>query len=278
MHARKKFHVEHDVEWKGESRVKRQIIDAHIHLDMYEQDERMQLMDELEQDGIDAVVAVSNDFTSSVKQLKYAAKDSRIQPAVGYHPEQSLPTEGELSSILRLIDENAHRITAIGEVGLPYYVRQTRPELNVTPYIELLECFIRKAAELDLPIALHAVYEDAHIVCGLLEKYAIRKAHFHWFKGDEEIIRKIVSNGYMISVTPEVVYREKIRHIVRLVPLSQLMVETDGPWPFEHSFKGKLTHPSMLHESIRSIAEIKGISVDAAYEEIYKTTREFYCI
>lgn len=256
----------------------RNIIDAHIHLDMYEEKERNSILSELDINDITAVVAVSNDFESSVRQLELSRMDSRIKPAIGYHPEQALPTEEELSSILHLIDVNSDRLTAIGEVGLPYYLCQDQPSLDVTSYIDMLECFVQKAAELELPIALHAIYEDTNIVCEMLEKYSISKAHFHWFKGDNMMIRRIVSNGYMISVTPEVTYREKIQHIVKQVPLTQLMVETDGPWPFEHSFKGKITHPSMLHESIHSIAEIKGVMVDEAYREIYKATQKFYDI
>lgn len=245
---------------------------------MYEEDDRLQILNELEVNDITSIVSVSNNLESSVRQLEFSRSDSRIKPAIGYHPEQALPTEDELSSILQLIDDNAGCLTAIGEVGLPYYLRQERPDLEVTLYIDILKCFIRKTAEHDLPIALHAVYKDAGVVCEMLEQHSIPKAHFHWLKGEDRIVQQIVSNGYMISVTPEVTYREKIQHIVKQVPLSQLMVETDGPWPFEHSFKGKLTHPSMMHESIKSIAEIKGVTVDEAYREIYNTTQRFYHI
>lgn len=256
----------------------RRVIDAHIHLDMYEEEERIQVLRALEMNDVTALVAVSNDFASSVKQLELSKFDRRIKPAIGYHPEQALPSEMELSAILQLIDKHANCLAAIGEVGLPYYLRQDQPALDVASYKNVLECFVRKAAEYNLPISLHAVYEDAAIVCEMLEQYSISKAHFHWFKGDDIIVQRIVSNGYMISVTPEVTYREKIQHIVKQVPFTQLMVETDGPWPFEHSFKDQLTHPSMLHESINGIAKIKGVTVDETYREIYKTTQRFFCI
>lgn len=256
----------------------RYLIDAHIHLDMYEEKDCIRILNELEENDVMALVAVSNDLRSSYKQLEFSRADSRVKPAIGYHPEQVLPSDVELSSILRLIDDNTERITAIGEVGLPYYLRQQQPDLEITPYVEMLECFIQKAAEYDLPIALHAIYSDANIVCDLLEKHSISRAHFHWFKGDDSILQRILSNGYMISVTPEVVYRPKIQHLVEHIPLTQLMVETDGPWPFKDVFKGKLTHPAMMHESIKSIAHIKGDDVDNVYTEIYKTTQQFYGI
>ena len=34
------------------------------------------------------------------------------------------------------------------------------------------------------------IYEDAPLVCDILEKFNIKKAHFHWFKGDEKTITK----------------------------------------------------------------------------------------
>ncbi|WP_233194247.1 TatD family hydrolase [Sporosarcina sp. P21c] len=256
----------------------RHVIDAHIHLDMYEEEERIQVLRALEVNDVTELVAVSNDFASSVKQLELSKIDRRIKPAIGYHPEQALPSEVELSAILQLIDEHANCLAAIGEVGLPYYLRQEQADFDVSLYKNVLECFVRKADKYNMPISLHAVYADATIVCEMLEQYSISKAHFHWFKGDDRVLQRIVSNGYMISVTPEVTYREKIQHIVKQVPFTQLMVETDGPWPFEHCFKGKLTHPSMLHESINSIAKIKGVTVDEAYREIYKTTQRFFCI
>lgn len=258
--------------------MKRHVIDAHIHLDMYEEKDRIQLLHEMKENDVAAVVAVSNDLASSHKQLELANADSRIKAAVGYHPEQLLPTDAELAAILQLIDDNAGRLTAIGEVGLPYYLRQQQTNLDVTPYIEVLECFIEKAAQYDLPIALHAVYSDADIVCDLLEKHSISRAHFHWFKGEDNVLQRILSTGYMISVTPEVVYRPKIQRLVERIPLTQLMVETDGPWPFEGTFRGEMTHPAMMHESIESIARIKGEERENVYTEIYSATRDFYCV
>ncbi|WP_153721562.1 TatD family hydrolase [Sporosarcina cascadiensis] len=256
----------------------RRLIDAHIHLDMYSDEERILLLKELEASYVDALVAVSKDLSSSHRQLESARFDSRIKAAIGWHPEQAVPSEEELQAILNLIDENHHLLTTVGEVGLPYYLRQKKADLDLLPYVKALEKFIQKAAHTKLPIVLHAVYEDAAAVCDLLEAYSIMSAHFHWFKGEDAVLKRILANGYVVSVTPDVVYKEKIQHIVEQTPLSQLMVETDGPWPFEERFSGKLTHPSMMHESVQKIADIKRMNADEVYKSIYETTKAFYRI
>lgn len=113
-------------------------------------------------------------------------------------------------------------------MGLPYYSRQEQ-ELSLEPYLELLEMFIVRAKKWGKPIVLHAVFEDAKLVCDLLEKHSIRKVHFYWFKGDEKTIERMIRNDYYISVTPDVLYEKEIEELVKKYPLEQMMVETDGP-------------------------------------------------
>lgn len=254
----------------------RNIIDAHIHLDMYADTERLQILNELDQTSVESLIAVSNNLASSLKQLEFAKMDCRIKPAIGYHPEQALPSEDELERMMQLIDANRDILVAIGEVGLPYYLQQEEPEMNVTPYVVLLERFMQKAVAYELPIVLHAVYQDADIVCDLLENYDITQAHFHWFKGNDAVLERMLRNGYVLSVTPDVTYEPEIQHIVKQTPISQLMVETDGPWPFKGQFAKKMTHPSMIHQSMYAIADIKGLGLEETYHQIHKTTRNFY--
>ncbi|MFB4169464.1 TatD family hydrolase [Virgibacillus sp. JSM 102003] len=252
------------------------IIDSHIHLDMYSQKERQRVLSGLELAKVDTLICVSNHLKSSKETLRLAHEDSRIKSAFGFHPEQSLPADYETAELLSFIEQNQQEMIAIGEVGLPYYLRQDNKGVSIDAYVELLEIFIRKAAALDKPIILHAIYEGAPIVCDLLEKYSVTDAHFHWFKGDSKTIERMAKNGYSLSVTPDVVYEKEIQDLVSAYPLSRVMVETDGPWPFDGVFKGKMTHPGMIHKSIEKISELRNVSVESAYSQIYDNTCRFY--
>lgn len=254
------------------------IIDAHIHLEVYEAAEQQRVIRELADNRVEGLVAVSNHLASAEKTLELATEDNRIHPAFGWHPEQSLPSEEELAKLLAFIHKHSSKMAAVGEVGLPYYLRKEKPEIPIAPYLELLEVFIGLAVELDKPVVLHAVYDDAPLVCDLLEKYSIERAHFHWFKGDTAITKRIISNGYKISVTPDCLYEQEIQDLIRQIPLEKLMVETDGPWPFEGTFQDKLTHPYMIHSSIRQVAELKTVPVEHVYQQLYRNTKDFYKI
>jgi TatD DNase family protein len=246
------------------------LIDAHIHLDQYKEEEVPRLLEEAQY-----VIAVSTDLPSSKKTLKLTKSYDKVKAAYGFHPEQSLPSDKDRQALFDWIRLHASEMIAIGEVGLPYYRRQAQ-KIDERPYIHLLEQFIKLAKELRKPIVLHAVYEDALIACDLLEQHGVTKAHFHWFKGSEEAIVRMIHNGYYISITPDCVYEAEIQALIKRYPLELMMVETDGPWPFEGPFDKARPSPYMMSKTIEVIATIKGLTTQEAAKIVTRNTKIFY--
>lgn len=254
------------------------IIDAHIHLDLYNENQLNEIFSEIAINRVKALIAVSMNLASSKKNADFSAKYDFVYPAFGFHPEQTLPPKAELNELLEWINLHHQEMIAIGEVGLPYYMRkeQAFSAEVMSKYIDILEKFIKLAKQLNKPIILHAVYEDADIVCDLLEKHQVRAAHFHWFKGDMKTIKRMIKNDYVISITPDVLYEQEIQELVSIYPLEKILVETDGPWPFEKQFQMKMTNPGMIHESIKKIAEIKNLAIQDVYTTLFENTNQFY--
>ncbi|RKQ34765.1 TatD family deoxyribonuclease [Oceanobacillus halophilus] len=254
------------------------IIDSHIHLDVYKKVDRKNIIDEMEKYHIEQLITVSMNLASAIINLSLSRNNPRVNAAFGFHPEQPLPREQELDALCLLIKEYHHEMIAIGEVGLPYYRQRENPKLELEPYIEILEHFILESKRYDKPIVLHAIYEHAPIVCDLLEKHTIEKAHFHWYKGDKRTTERLIQNGYDVSITPDVLYDKEIQQLVKDTPIDHMMLETDGPWKYKGAFLDKMTHPKMIHWSIAKIAEIKNLHIEDIYAQIYRNTKEFYCL
>lgn len=260
-------------------------IDAHIHLDQYAVEERAGMLERAFAEGVAGVVAVSMHLASSKANREIAQRYAgRVHPAYGFHPEQPIPSAAEIDELFAWIRKRhaEGEPFAIGEVGLPYYTRTEEvaaregAAFDEQPYLELLERFAALAAELDRPIVLHAVYEDAEKACDILEEYGVRKAHFHWFKGSADVISRMAASGYMVSVTPDVAYEEEIQRLVEQYPIGQLMVETDGPWPFEGPYAGCRTQPQMAADAAKHIACLKQLPAPQAAELLLANTRRFY--
>lgn len=260
-------------------------IDAHIHLEQYEMsDIETFLQGKRRAEGhseVSHLVAVSMNLASCQRTEQLAQRWSEIiLPAYGYHPEQSLPSEEELGKLLSWMDERQEQMIAIGEVGLPYYMRQEAEERGESfdrdAYVELLVPFVERAARWNKPIVLHAVYDDATVVCDLLERYGVKRAHFHWFKGDEQTIARMAANGYYISFTPDIVYEPEIQLLALSYPRELVMTETDGPWPFEGPFMGRATQPGMVRDVAAAYAALHGMEPEEAAQQLYANAKRLY--
>ncbi|CAM3946729.1 TatD family hydrolase [Paenibacillus alkaliterrae] len=260
-------------------------MDAHLHVDLYPEAERGALLEGAFKNGVAAVVAVSMHLASSAVNRELSLRyPGRVHPAYGFHPEQPIPSEAEIDELLGWIRmrHDAGERFAIGEVGLPYYTRMEAEakgeRLDEAPYLVLLERFAALASEMDRPIVLHAVYEDADKACDILERHGVQRAHFHWFKGSAAVLPRMAESGYMISITPDVAYEEEIQRLVGHYPLSLMMVETDGPWPFEGPYAGESTRPAMAADAARHIAALKKQPAEQVACLLLANTRRFYGI
>jgi TatD DNase family protein len=249
------------------------MIDAHIHLDQSPAGSLHQEIDKWGEQGIQKVVAVSSDLSSSYRTLELKRRfPDFIFAAVGFHPEQPLCSEKDLLELFQLIKKERLMISAIGEVGLPHY-ELNRLEQPFEKYVETLYEFLKIAREEQLPVSLHAVHEKAGIALQLLKQAKIKKAHFHWLKADGQTVKEILNQGYYISVTPEVCYRERDQLLVKNIPISNLLIETDGPWPFSGPFSGRKTTPLFLKEIVPQISNIYHIPENMVITE---TTKNAY--
>lgn len=235
------------------------MIDAHIHLDQYDLNSIEAYIKHWKEEGVEHVVAVSMNLQSAYKILSLKKRfGDFIFPAIGYHPEQPLPSDRELNELLQLIQTFKNDIVAIGEIGLPYYEREKLfRQYDHQQYISLLETFLQISAQYQLPVVLHAVHDTAEEALLLLKKYNIKKAHFHWLKAPMNVVQEIIREGYFISVTPEVCYKKRDQILAEAIPLEQLLIETDGPWPYEGPFKNLQTSPLLLKEICKFLSNIK---------------------
>jgi TatD DNase family protein len=256
--------------------------DAHIHFDRYEPHEQESMLKRAAAMGLKGLVTVSMDRSSCEANLRLARQyPGLVLPAFGHHPEQPPLSDEELEALCGWIEALPSDLNfAIGEVGLPYFNRTAAEAegraFDSEPYLRQCERFIRLAARLGRPINLHAVHEDADTVMDMLERCGVEKAHFHWFKGSKKTRERLIRNRCSISLTPEVLYDEETRELAREFPLELLLVETDGPWPFEGPYTGRRTEPGMVMDSIREIARLKGLPERQVSDAIAENIRRFY--
>jgi TatD DNase family protein len=137
---------------------------------------------------------------------------------------------------------------------------------------------LRLAEKLDLPVIIHSRGTTAQIV-EMLPSYNLRKVLLHWFSNPISVLSKVVDNGYYITEGPPTVYSNGIREVVRRIPLTNLLTETDGPIRFfKQPFEGKKTTPAFIPQVVKAMAETKKLDTTVVAEQIMKNFEEFFAV
>ena len=220
--------------------------------------------------GVAAMVSNSMDLETCKVSLKLAQEhEDLVHAALGIHPwSVTQLSPNELEQTISFIRENATekgKVVAIGEVGLDprYSKRKEIREEQTRVFREMLKL----AEDLTLPVIVHSRW-SAEGILDILPSYKLKPVLWHWFSGPVEILPKIVERGDYVSEGPPVVFSEIIQEVVRAVPLTQLLSETDGPVRYYGPFKDQPTTPACIPKVVKTIGDIKSVSESETAEQI----------
>ncbi len=255
------------------------IIDSHCHLqDPVFTDARSAVTRAIEHD-VWGIVAVGCDPASNLRTLEAAAANGKmVWPALGFHPEWIQLTDDDLAQVESQVALCHSRLVALGEVGLPWYCLHgaVDPVSLMTSGRQRFARLLDLAARFDLPVVVHAPHGAAKRALEILKQKRIERAVFHWHKAPEDVTRAIVEAGYLVSVTPEVVYRERDRELVQAVPLESLLVESDGPWPYTGEFEGMASGPWLCARVAEEVAKLKRLPVEETMYRLSVNTCQIF--
>ena len=251
------------------------IIDSHCHLHAADYADLGQTLRTALAHDVWGVVAVGVDAESNQTTLRAAAAYPKaVWPCFGFHPDRPDLDDEAFERVLAQLHAHHAHLAALGEVGLPWYSLEGRDDAAalMTRGRARLDRLLEVAARYDLPVALHAPHGAAVGALEALKRHGIERAVFHWHKAPADVTRAIVDAGYLLSVGPEVVYRERDRELVAAVALESLLVESDGPWPYRGEFEGMPSGPWLATRVAEEVAKIKRLPVDDVVHELGENT------
>jgi len=253
--------------------------DAHIHLadSKYAQNVG-EIVEDAKRSNVFALVANSMDLESSRQSLRLAEDyPDHVYAALGIHPWNTKElADNEVQDTIDLIHRNAEnrqRVVAVGEIGLDSsYSGSGEP---TEAQMQVFHKMLSAAEKTSLPVIIHSRGTTSQIV-SLLPSYKIRKVLLHWFSQPHSLISTIVDRGYYITEGPPSVFSSGIREVIRRIPLTNLMTETDGPVSFRGPFKGKLTTPSFIPAVVEAMAQLKGKEKSEVADQIFQNFVDFF--
>jgi len=242
-------------------------VDAHAHLEIVtntapDSPEIGKVLADAKSVGIDRIVQVGYSAEQSEWGVKLAEHWPNVLAAVALHPNEA-PVVADLEADLAIIEKLAThpRVRAIGETGLDFF--RTEPALQERQKYSFRR-HIEFAKRVDKALVIHD--RDAHraVLDLLIEEGAPAKTIFHCYSGDAEMARECIEKGYILSFAGTLTFKNApaLREAVKLVPLDQLLVETDSPFLAPMPHRGALNTPAQIPTILRFMADERGEDVD----------------
>jgi len=249
------------------------LIDSHCHLNYdYLPKTVVDLIQEAQAAGIEALVTIGTDIASISEIQKISESYENVYHTIGVHPHDAATI---IDSDLTVLEKAAQhpKCRAIGEIGLDYHYDHSPREIQKKRLEEQLELALR----LQKPVVIHS-REGEEDLLSILSTYAGRvPGHLipgiiHCFSGTVTFGQKCIDLGFYVSFSGILTFKkaDEIRTAARVFPLDKILVETDSPYLAPIPHRGKKCEPSMVKITAQKLAEVRGLS----FEEVATITTQ----
>ncbi|PYI68383.1 deoxyribonuclease [Arthrobacter livingstonensis] len=281
------------------------VYDNHTHFDFGDSPVALKdALDAAEEVGIAGAVQVGCDLESSRFTVRAVDLDPRVLGAVAIHPNDAPGLAGlagggaggaggagggtagggpagggttALDAALEEIDAlAAHpRIRAIGETGLDYF--RTGPD-GIASQLYSFRRHIEIAKKRGLALQIHD--RDAHsdVVAVLREEGPPSCVVFHCFSGDAELAKICNDNGWYMSFSGTLTFKNagNLREALVVADPALLLVETDAPFLTPHPHRGRPNASYMLPYTVQSMGQLMGRGLDSLGQLLRANTEAVY--
>jgi len=233
------------------------MIDFHAHLD----DKKiLPFLDEIikraKDTGVSLIICPSINLDSALKITEISKKFENVLPMIGIHPSEIDNFKDEdLNQLEDFIKKE--KIIGIGEIGLDYTYKTDKNKQK-----EIFEKQLQLAEKYKLPVVLH-IRETFNDVFEILKNFKVVPI-WHSCSGNLEEVEKFLEIGGFISFSGIITFKNanRLREIVKIVPLERIFLETDSPYLTPEPYRGKINEPAYVKFIYQQVAEIKNIEIE----------------
>jgi TatD DNase family protein len=253
-------------------------LDSHCHLDLIERP-AAEVLAAARAAGITRVVTVGVDLASSRWAARCAAQHAGLYAAVAVHPNETAAAASSPAQREEVLAEIAElgalpRVRAIGETGLDYYRDRASPAVQR----DWFRAHIAIAKQAGKALMIHD--RDAHEdVLAILEAEGPpERVIFHCFSGDAAMAKRCADAGYVMSFAGNITFKnaQPLREAAAAAPADLLLVETDAPFLTPVPNRGKPNSPAMVAHTVRALADIKQVTVEALCAQLTTTGERMF--
>jgi len=256
------------------------LVDVHAHLEHEKfEGDLDSVIERFKEIGGKLVINSGTDPGKNRECLALAEKYGCVKCSFGMYP---IGDYDDINGELAWIEEHVDDCVAIGEIGLDYSdevssVGNRQQKIGNRKTREKQEKLFRKmlglAKRMGKPVVIHSRKAEAEAI-DILEEEEMRDVVMHCFCGRKSLIKRCVENGWFFSVPPAIMRWDNFKMLVEMVPLGQLLTETDSP--YLSPVAGERNEPANVLVTLKEIALIKGVGVEEVASVVYENARKLF--
>jgi TatD DNase family protein len=236
-------------------------IDTHCHLLKEDFENIDEVVNKLENNY--AIVSGA-EIGNNEEVLELVKKYPNIYGTIGLHPsEASKYTDKDILFIEKNLTNE--KIVGIGEIGLDYHYGKEDANKQKELFIKQLDL----ARKYKLHVTIHS--RDALLdTYQIIKEYKDLKITYHCYSYSLEHAKELLKLNVKFGIGGVLTFKNSkvLKEVVKEIPLSNLMLETDSPYLAPEPIRGTKNIPSNVKIVAEKIAEIKNVP----YEMVLKTT------
>jgi TatD DNase family protein len=254
-----------------------ELIDTHCHLDMASfHDDLVGVLARATAAHITSIVTIGIDPDSSRRAIALAQNYSHIFATIGIHPHDVQQSGANEYRLLENLYADYHdNIVGYGEIGLDYVKGYSDPALQRSHFKRQLDL----AHDLKLPVIIHNRQADDDTLALLRQaKPLVHGGIMHCFSGDLAFAEKILDLGLLISIPGIVTFKNALtlQEVALRIPLSSMVLETDGPFLAPAPYRGRRNEPAYLQYIARKVAMLRDLDLHTVAAVTTKNARRLF--
>jgi len=253
------------------------IIDSHSHLQLDDfKIDREECISRCLKNDVKKILSIGFNNLTNTQALEMNQKypDFAFNTA-GLHPDEATADYAKKIRELRDFLKN-NKVYGIGECGLDYHYTKDNRDIQLI----LFEDQIKLSIIYDLPLIIHS--RDAiKDTFDLLKKYQGQVyGVLHCYSGSLEMAKEFIKIGFYIGIGGVITFKKAVnlKRVVKEIPLSKILVETDCPFMTPVPYRGKRNESSYVKYILEEIAKLKEIDLKEAENEILHNTCKVFKI
>jgi TatD DNase family protein len=260
-------------------------VDTHCHLDFKQFSSDLQdVFSRAKKSNVNLFINPAINLDSSIQCMTLAEKYSNVYSAIGVHPNEITNfSEREILSYLSLF-VGTKKLVAIGEIGLDYYHNRSDHEHQKLLFILQLNFALAN----HLPVIVHSrdsiedvlkIIKSCYSNQATIEHSQINGV-IHAFEGDIKDALLAIEYGFHIGIGGPITYKNsnQKQDVVKNIPLSSIVLETDSPFLSPEPYRGKRNEPSNIEIIAERIANLKECDIKHVENQTTKNALSLFHI